>query len=395
MECLYIDASAGLTLAAITGALVDLLEKQGKDSPTFAEVKGRLEKQYHLEKKALDGVQGYSCYFPLNKEDSGLEIARQDLNQYLESLIVGPDSLKFSLKSILEALYQAHGDLANKTSDQIKLAKSTLDALTEPLLLNMKLVHECQADIIQASPINIGEAPTNKANWPVIATLLQDMSHGSSGDQSGQIDIGACLFLLAFVDEFGPRPYARHSLPAWGYDSSTLGQAGLSCQPLGIFALDLQERIERNVVEIQCNIDDMTAEALAYATKKIMAGGALDVFVTPVQMKKNRSGQLLTVTCRADQRDQLLQLIFKHTTTIGVKESRPIRHVLHRELISYPTRFGQVQAKRSRGFGIDRMKWEHDQIVELAEVHGLSLQEVLKALDQDYKPIKSEEEFDG
>ena len=134
------------------------------------------------------------------------------------------------------------------------------------------------------------------------------------------------------------------------------------------------------VVELRCNVDDMTPEAIGLAIERLMALGALDVYVVPVVMKKNRPGTLLTVLCREAQKEAVVQAIFKHTATIGIRETLCRRYVLTRTEETVETALGPVRRKVSSGYGVQRAKFEHDDLAALAEKSGLSLTEVMEKI---------------
>ena len=114
------------------------------------------------------------------------------------------------------------------------------------------------------------------------------------------------------------------------------------------------------VVQFSCNLDDMTAEAIAFAEEQLFAFGALDVYTVPVQMKKSRPGILLSVMCREEDTDQMIRLIFQHTTTLGVRKNISRRYILSRMIESIPTEFGEVHKKISTGYGVRREKYEYE-----------------------------------
>ena len=93
-------------------------------------------------------------------------------------------------------------------------------------------------------------------------------------------------------------------------------------------------------------IDDMTGEEIGFAMEQLLSGGALDVFTTPIGMKKNRSGVLLSVLCRAGDREKMARLIFRHTTTLGIRESLQNRYTLERrtQAVLHPLRRGSAEA---------------------------------------------------
>ena len=136
------------------------------------------------------------------------------------------------------------------------------------------------------------------------------------------------------------------------------------------------------LAEMHCTIDDMSPEVLGYATQALFEAGALDVYTIPVYMKKNRPGTLLTVLCREAQKETVVQAIFKHTATIGIRETLCRRYVLTRTEETVETALGPVRRKVSSGYGVQRAKFEHDDLAALAEKNGLSLTEVMEKIDR-------------
>ena len=130
------------------------------------------------------------------------------------------------------------------------------------------------------------------------------------------------------------------------------------------------------IIELCCNVDDMTPEAVGFAMQTLLDAGAPEVWTTPVGMKKNRPGILLTCLCRQNQRDEMVRLLFRHTSTIGVRESVCRRWVLRRESGEVTTPYGPVRVKRSEGYGVTKTKAEYDDLAAIAREHGLTLDEV-------------------
>jgi hypothetical protein len=138
------------------------------------------------------------------------------------------------------------------------------------------------------------------------------------------------------------------------------------------------EEDKDQVLELSCNIDDMTPEEIGFAMDRFFEVGALDVFTTAIGMKKNRPGILLTCMCRSQDRDKVVAEIFKNTTTIGIRESVCNRYVLAREIKKNDTPYGEIRIKRSYGYGVDRVKPEYDDLVQAAKKSGKSLLEIKK-----------------
>ena len=130
------------------------------------------------------------------------------------------------------------------------------------------------------------------------------------------------------------------------------------------------------VIELKCNLDDMTGEELAFAQERLFAAGALDVYFTNIGMKKSRPGVMLTCMCREEQREEMLACLFRHTSSLGVREYVCSRYTLAREFVTKETAHGPVRVKRSSGYGTVREKPEYEDMKKIAEEQNLSLREV-------------------
>ena len=109
-----------------------------------------------------------------------------------------------------------------------------------------------------------------------------------------------------------------------------------------------------DVLELSCNLDDMTGEAIGFAMEQLLDAGALDVFTTAIGMKKNRPGIMLTVLCKPELKDKLVQQLFRHTTTLGIRENMMNRYTLDRKIETIETPYGPVRKKISSGYGVER-----------------------------------------
>ena len=138
------------------------------------------------------------------------------------------------------------------------------------------------------------------------------------------------------------------------------------------------------VCELKCNIDDMTAEELAFAAERLMAAGARDVTLEPVIMKKGRPATVLTVMCADDEaeKERFVSLIFKYTTTIGIRQLISERWILDRSSGTAVTPYGEVRFKRVAGFGTDRVKAEYDDLARIAAEQGIGIAEARALVDE-------------
>ena len=132
------------------------------------------------------------------------------------------------------------------------------------------------------------------------------------------------------------------------------------------------------IFELSCNLDDMTPEDIAYAGERLFSSGALDVFTSPVGMKKNRPGILLTALCHREQKEAVVQAFFRYTTTLGVREKTCGRYIMRSERrpVALPGQNAVVDVKISEGYGERRIKPEFDQIAAIAGREDVSPAEV-------------------
>ena len=129
------------------------------------------------------------------------------------------------------------------------------------------------------------------------------------------------------------------------------------------------------ICEFECNIDDMTAEELAFAAERLMEEGARDVTLRSVQMKKGRPATLMTVMCSDEEaeKERFVRLIFKYTTTIGIRELISVRYILERSEEVLDTAYGTVRCKKVSGYGTDRYKFEYEDLARIARECGISI----------------------
>ncbi len=252
----------------------------------------------------------------------------------------------------------------------------TLDAIVDVATVCL-LLRELGPDLICASPVHVGSGTVRCAHGelpvpaPATARLLQGVpTYG--GELRGELctPTGAAL-LKYFVRDYGPQPAMAVERIGYGVGSKDFGRPNCLRAMLG--------EAEETAVELRCNVDDMSGEAVGFALERLLEEGALDVSWQSVGTKKSRPGLVLTVLCREKDRDRLLEAIFRHTSTIGVRETLCRRYVLRRREETLTTAYGPVRVKISEGWGTRRVKTEHDDLAALSRETGLSLEELKKS----------------
>ena len=192
--------------------------------------------------------------------------------------------------------------------------------------------------------------------------------------------------ILFDCDHLGDRNLKKvgpHSLCGHRNGANTAGQ-GCPALPaenlLRSSATDLSGETEQCLV-LECNLDDMAPEFIGHLFNRLLEQGALDVFVTPVQMKKNRPGAMLTVLCSPNKRDEMLDLIFRESTTFGVREYNVCRTMLPRRFETVKTPYGKVRVKIGswKGKEITRAP-EYEDCRKLAEKAKVPLRRIYEAV---------------
>lgn len=274
---------------------------------------------------------------------------------------------------IAEAESHAHGCEMNEIHFH---EVGTMDAVTDIVGVCM-LLDELAPDKIIASPIRVGSGQVKCAHGilpvpaPATAHILSEVPI-YSGEIKGELctPTGAAL-LKHFVNEFTSMPVMCVSKIGYGMGTKDFETANCLRVMMGE-----EEENSETIAELCCNIDDMTGEQIGFAVGKLLEAGASDVFTSPIYMKKNRPGAMLTCICREWDKDKFVKLIFKHTSTIGIREHISDRYTLSRKEITVHTDYGDVRAKKSEGYGVYRVKAEYDDLAEIAEKNGISLSDI-------------------
>ena len=132
-----------------------------------------------------------------------------------------------------------------------------------------------------------------------------------------------------------------------------------------------------------CNIDDMTAEGIGYATEQLLKLGAVDVFTVPIGMKKNRPGTLLSCICKISDKETIVNAIFRYTSTIGIRQNNCERYILERTENTVKTKDGDVRIKQSEGYGVKRVNTEYDDVAKISDELGISISETRRLIGEE------------
>ncbi|NJD60635.1 MAG: TIGR00299 family protein [Anaerolineales bacterium] len=256
------------------------------------------------------------------------------------------------------------------------------------VLLGMELLG---IDRLIASPLPLGSGTIQSAHGtlplpaPASLALLKGVPiHGSEINKELVTPTGAAL-LTSLVQEFGIIPAMRLEKIGYGAGKRDLPTPnvlrlliGESMEPtLSSYSLQTEK-----LVCLECNIDNMNPEIYSYLSERLFNTGALDVSLTPVYMKKNRPGSLVTVLCTEDDTEKLMEIIFSETTTLGIRKYSVDRYSVERHITQVSTPYGAVNIKFSKkGDKSWNYTPEYEDCRRLALQHNIPIQKIYRAAE--------------
>jgi uncharacterized protein (TIGR00299 family) protein len=244
---------------------------------------------------------------------------------------------------------------------------------------------------VAVSPLNVGGGMVNCAHGtfpvpaPATARLLTGVPTYSTGAVGELVTPTGALLMTGYAKTYGPMPPMR--VDRIGYGAGDRDPAGFP-NVLRVFVGEraaASAQIE-TIVSIECEIDDMNPQIFGPLMDRLHGAGAVDVFYAPVQMKKNRPGTLVTVLAPPDRREAIADLLFRETTTIGVRWQEMSRERLERETVSVTTPLGEVRVKVARRAGrVVNAQPEFEDCVRIAHGQGVPIKEVQALALQAYR----------
>ena len=299
--------------------------------------------------------------------------------EHLLSHLDLPQTVRDDALAVYHRIAEAESKVHGRPVDQIHFHEvGTLDALADVVGVCL-LMHLLAPEKVYASSVHVGSGQVRCAHGilpvpaPATALLLAGVPIYGGVIQGELCTPTGAALLTHFVTKFGELPAMR--LLKSGYGMGTKDFPAANCVRA---MLGEQDAPTEEILELSCNLDDCTGEAIGFAMERLLDAGALDVYWTSVGMKKNRPGILLTCMCRPLDREKMVELLFRHTTTLGVRESTFRRYTLSRESKTIQTPDGDIRVKVSTGYGVAREKPEFEDLAKIARETGKSLSELQK-----------------
>ena len=304
-------------------------------------------------------------------------IARSPISQKVK------DNALNIYRLIAKAESAAHGH----SVEQIHLHEvGSMDAVADIVGACM-LIESIAPQEIVASPINVGSGFVRCAHGvmpvpsPATAHILQGAPIYSRSVESELCTPTGAAIIKHFAKRFEQMPEMR--VQKIGCGMGTKNFEVVNC--LRAFLGETEnsgDKTNDRVAQLQCNLDDMTGEAVGFAVELLLHEGALDVFVSPIQMKKNRPASLLTCICSEDKTHFFAGLMLRHTTTFGVRKTVCDRYALKQEISIKQTPLGKIRIKTGEGYNVKKSKLEYDDIAKAARLNNAPFAEINDALSR-------------
>ncbi len=384
MKTLYLECSMGAAGDMLTAALLELhpdpaafLEKLNAALPEGVAVSAEQD-----EKR---GIRGTHIHVDIHGEEEEQEkehhhhshhhTSVSEILERIERLEI-PQQVKEDALAVYRRIAEAESEVHGEPVENIHLHEvGSLDALADVLAVCW-LLYELAPEEVVCSPIAVGSGTVKCAHGilPVPAPATERLLRGLpvwAGNEKGELctPTGAAL-LGHFAHEFGAMPAMIPEKCGIGTGHKDFATANV----LRAFWGESEGEREA-ILELKCNLDDSSGEELGFAMEQLFAAGALDVFTTPIGMKKDRPAVMVTVLCKPEKREELIRCLFRHTTTLGVRENVCLRSTLRRGFYTVQTEAGPVRFKTAEGFGVSREKAEFEDLARIAREQGISLRE--------------------
>ncbi len=407
MRTLYIDCGMGAAGDMLTAALLELLSES--DRKAFLKELSGLGipgVSFHAEpmekcgirgthmRVTVDGTEEESLDAHLHEHHHEHDHSHEHAHHHdhghahhhsgmhdIEHIVRGHMQVSDRVKDDIMAVYALIGE-AESHAHGVPVSEihfhevGSLDAVADIAAVCL-LMERLSPDQVIISPIHVGSGHVHCAHGilpvpaPATAYILKGVPiYGGAIDGELCTPTGAAL-LKHFATGFGSMPVMRTEAIGYGMGMKDFPAANCVRAMLG----ETEDGSE-TVTELSCNVDDMTAEQIGFAMERLFEAGALEVYTIPIGMKKSRPGTLIRVICREEDREAMVRSIFRHTSTIGIRETSQRRYVLDREIRTVETELGEVRQKISRGYGVIRSKYEYDDLARIAREKDMSVEEV-------------------
>jgi uncharacterized protein (TIGR00299 family) protein len=373
MKICYFDAFSGIAGDMTVAALIDA-------GAAFEPLAGALDSlgmgaTFRIEKVDRGGIAATRFVV-----EGGEQRAHRHLPHILQMIDAGtlPDQVKENAAAIFRKLGEAEARVHGVPVEKVHFHEvGAVDSIADIAGAAMGLFL-LGVDQVHASPVNVGGGTVTTEHGllpvpaPATVALLEGRPVFSRGPQTELTTPTGAAILATLAVSFGPLPPMRISGAGFGAGTKEFKE---QANVLRVILGEASGAAEAaSVAVLEANIDDSTPETLGYAMERLLEAGALDVTLTPVHMKKNRPGVMLSVLARPEDRERLAALVFAETSTLGLRIHVAERRVEARSVVEVETRFGKLRVKVSASGAFAP---EYEDCRKLARETGAPLREIM------------------
>lgn len=308
-----------------------------------------------------------------------------DIKQIIEQSGVSDAAKKLSIQ-IFSRLAEAEARVHNEPVDHVHFHEvGALDAIVD--IVGAAICFDLlKIDRFLSSPLHVGSGTIQMAHGrfpvppPAVAELLKGVPFYSTDIQGELLTPTGAAIITTVCHEFGPIPQMKTEITGYGAGTRQYKDFPNVLRVM-LGETETSGATDEKLWMIETNIDDMSPQLLGHVMDVAFEQGALDCYFTPVQMKKNRPGVLLSVLCEPDKKESLLNLLFTETTTLGVRSYEVTRRALRRSMMRVETQYGPIDVKVAHlnGRVVNEMP-EFDQVRAAATKAGVPLKVVEDAV---------------
>jgi len=381
MKTLYFDCFAGASGDMILGAAV----AAGVDPDVLR------------EQLSLLNIEGFSIDFEtVDKSGLSANLARvrtvhEHKHRHLSDIekIIGNSQLTKGVKqraiAVFTRLAEAEAHVHNEPVERVHFHEvGALDAIVD--VVGAAICFELlRIERFVCSPLHVGSGTVEMAHGtfpvppPAVAELLKGVPYYSTDIKGELVTPTGAAIITTVCTEYGPIPLMTAEQTGYGAGAREYEKFPNALRMI-VGETATTRNLEEQLLMIETNIDDASPQIIGHVMDRAFALGARDCYFTPVHMKKNRPGVLLSVLCDRDLKESVMEMLFNETTTLGVRSYEVARRALERRMVTVQTAYGPIDVKvgNLNGRVVNAMP-EFDQCREAASRAGVALKEVEEA----------------
>lgn len=382
MKIIYFDCFSGISGDMILGALLDLgiAVEDWRNELKKIPIEGYRVEVSKRQKGALWGTD-----VNIISEDETSHRHLEDIIRIVDGSDLS-ETIKDKAKKIFYKIAEAESKIHNEAIKEVHFHEiGAIDTIVD-VLGSLILLEMLKIDEVYASPLPLGSGFVNTSHGviPIPAPATIEILKGIPvyrDNRQGELVTPTGAAIIATVAKFVERsPVMKIEKIGYGCGKKDFSYPNL----LRVFLGELKDNIpdeEKNVI-LETNIDDMNPQIFGYLTEILFKEGALDVFLTPVYMKKGRPGVLLNVIAPLYLEEKLAEVIFRETTTLGIRKYYVDKKVMRREIKEIETKWGRVKVKFAQYDNISKAYPEYEDCRKIAERENIPLKDIILEIER-------------